>query len=123
LETQTGVIAEFPDLPSHNRVVLEFLRLRRGQIQYEQGAGGQDLAALGRSRGSLQTCVENLGRLITLPELADDRLASSSLPDAYDALSRVLADAGETEQAEKARESRDKMRSTAPDGRRYPWSQ
>jgi tetratricopeptide (TPR) repeat protein len=123
LDTQSTVIAKFPDLPAHNRVVLEFLRLRLAEVHYEHGAGGQVPTALDEARDLLQTCIENLSQLVALPELADDRLAWTSLPVAYDTLSRVLADVGDQEKAEEARQAGDKIRSTTPDGRRYPWAQ
>jgi serine/threonine protein kinase len=104
LETQTAVIAEFPDLPSHNRVLAEFMRLRLGQVGYERSAGAHDPAAMGKSRDLLEKCVENLAELTTKPALKEDRLAWSSLPVAYDALSRVLLKMGETAKAEEAEE-------------------
>jgi len=121
LETQSTVIEEFPDLPSHNRVLLEFLRLRLGQVCYERSAGVHDLKAVGVSRDLLNTSIENLTELTRQPELAGDRLAWSCLPVAYRALSRVLAQIGESEKAEQAKKIGKAIRSRTPDGRRLQW--
>ncbi len=119
LETQGSVIAGFPGLPSHNRVLLEFVRLRLGQLCHERGAGAHDLRAVGRSRELLKTCIENLTELTGRPELADDRLAWSSLPVAYEALSHVLGEIGEDEKAEQARKRAKAIRAKIPDGRSH----
>jgi tetratricopeptide (TPR) repeat protein len=121
LQTQTTLMAEFPDLPSHNRVLLEFARLRLGQVYYERNIGAPDAAALSRSRDLLQTCIENLTQLAERPELAEDRLVCSSLPLAYDVLSRVLGEIGEHEKAEEAKKKGKAMRAVIPDGRRHHW--
>ena len=123
LETQSNLIAEFPDLPSHNRVLLEFARLRLGQVQHEDNVNSPDLNAMGKPRDLLETCIDNLTELTTRPELAEDRLAWSSLPVAYDTLSRVLAQGGESQKAEEAKKSGAMIRSRTPDGRRYNWPQ
>jgi len=65
--------------------------------------------------------VENLTQLTARPELAEDRLAWSSLEIAYDALSRVFAETGENEKADEARQSGKAIRNKTPEGRRYPW--
>ena len=123
LDTQTTVIATFADLPPHNQVVREFLRLRLAQVHHELSSTERDLAALDQSRDLLETSIENLSRLITRPELTEDRLAQSSLPVAYAALGRVLDELGETGKAEHARATGNTIRSSSPDGRRYPWGQ
>ncbi len=106
LETQSTVVAEFPDLPSHNRVLLEFLRLRLGQACYQRGVGENDLDMLAKSRGLLDTCVSNLTELRQRPELAADRLADSSLPIARKALSDVLVRIGNRQDVAEAGDKR-----------------
>jgi hypothetical protein len=105
LETQSAVIAEFPDLPSHNQVLAEFMRLRLGQVCCERSTGAQNPAAPGKSRDLLETCIANLTELTARPELRKDRLAWSSLPVAYEALSHALAEIGENEKAQEAKRS------------------
>jgi len=121
LETQSGAIAEFPDLPPHNRVLLEYVRLRLAQLCHERASGTHDLNAMGTCRDLLETCIENLSELTTRPDLANDRLAWSSLPIAYDALGRLLGEMGEDEQAEEVNKRGQAIRSKMPDGRRAPW--
>ena len=123
LETQSGLIAKFSDLPSHNRILLEFVRLRLTQVCLERDGNSRDLNAAGKSRELLQRSVENLTELTTRPELAEDRLAWSSLGIAYDALSRVFAETGENEKAEEAKRSGKAIRSKMPEGRRDPWQE
>jgi len=123
LQTQGTVIVDFPDLPSHNQVFLEFVRLRLGQVCFERNIDRQDPNAVDKSRDLLETCIENLTDLTARPELAEDRLAWSSLPVAYDALSNVLAKIGEDEKAKKAKKDGEAVRSKMPDRRRHPWRQ
>jgi tetratricopeptide (TPR) repeat protein len=91
LRTQESVVARFPELPSHHRVLLEFLRLRLGQVCRDRSVHARDPEALDRSRSLLRTCVENLTELAGRPDLSDDRLARSSLPVAREALGRAVA--------------------------------
>jgi len=149
--TQSSLVAKFSDVPSHNLVLLEFLRLRLAQVQHEgtvdRGKGVRDLLperpegghrrgalvvaqkvpdtffSLNKCRDSLETCIDNLTELTTRPELAEDRLAWSSLPVAYDTLAQVLARLGESQKAEEAKKSGAMIRSSTPDGRRYIWPQ
>ncbi len=102
LQTQGTVVAEFRDLPSHNQVLREFLRLRLGQIRYQCGIEADDPRALMESRGLLETCVENLTGLTARPELATDRLALNSLPAARRALSDVLVGIGDRQKTTEA---------------------
>jgi tetratricopeptide (TPR) repeat protein len=97
LEAQGAVVAGFPDLPSHNRVLLEFLRLRLGQVCFRRNGNSRDVTALGKSRDLLETCIENLTELRSRPELAENRLAESSLTISQEALSHVLGEMGESE--------------------------
>lgn len=106
-ETQVAVVADFPDLPSHNRVLLEFVRLRLGQVLFERDRDSQDPAAVDKSRELLETSVENLTELTSRPELAANQLAWSSLQDAYEALSRVYTKAGQAEKADEAKRGRE----------------
>jgi len=103
-ENQNAVTAGFPGLPSHNRVLVEFMRLRLGQICHQRGVRAGDLRALGESRRLFETCIENLTELTGKSELAADRLAVSSLPVARNALSKVLAAIGQFEQAKANRQ-------------------
>ena len=102
LQAQEALIAEFPDLPSHNRVLLEFLRWRLGQLAYERHALRHDPQALATAAELLRTCTGRLAELTQRPELAKDRLARSTLPLAYETLSRALADLGEGPKADEA---------------------
>jgi serine/threonine protein kinase/tetratricopeptide (TPR) repeat protein len=95
LETQSAAIAESPDLPAYHRVVLEYFRLRLGQVHYQRNA--HVLAELGTTRDLLESCIDSLTQLRTTRGLADDRLAQSSLAIAADVLGRVLADLDEAE--------------------------
>jgi tetratricopeptide (TPR) repeat protein len=121
LEAQRVVIGEFPDLPSHDRVVLEFVRLRLAEVRYDREVAGQDVSAVNPARDLLDACIENLTQLIALPELTEDRLAWTSLEAAYDVLGRVLDEAGEGERAEEAKERAEGMRVRIPSGRGNPW--
>jgi hypothetical protein len=102
LETQAAAIAEFLDLPSHNRVLLEFMRLRLGQICFERCRREDDRDAWDKSRRLLETCLKNLRELVTRPELAEDRLDQSSLPVARGTLSRVHDQISQNEEAQSA---------------------
>lgn len=123
LETQSSLIATFPELPSHHRILLEFIRLRLAQVSMERNAHSQDAEAVGKSRDLLQKSVENLTQLTARPELAEDRLAWTSLEIAYDALARVFAETGENDKAKEAKRSGNAIRSKTPEGRRYPWEE
>jgi tetratricopeptide (TPR) repeat protein len=92
LQAQDAVITEFPDLPAHNRLLLEFIRLRLGQVRYERRTDQHASRAVGEARELLETCIENLTQLTKRPALAADRLARSSLPLARETLSRALAE-------------------------------
>ena len=120
LETQRGMIAEFPDLSAHDRVVLEFVRLRLAQVCYDRG-GGSGASATAACRDLLDTCIENLTELIARPELTEDRLGWTSLEAAYDVLGHVLDEAGEGEKAEEAKQRAERMRVRIPSGRGNPW--
>ena len=120
-DTQNTVMADSPNLPSHNRVLLEFVRLRLGQVSSECNVNARNLDALDNCRAFLETSIENLTELTRRPELAEDRLAWSSLSVAYDALSHVLAEIGEHDKAEEAKKDQKAIRSMIPDGRRYNW--
>lgn len=97
LAGQSTVVAEFPDLPAHHRVIVEFLRLRLGQVVCERGMREGDPQRLRRSCDLLQTCTENLAMLMEEPELATDRLLQTSLPSAREALGRAVTAAGKSE--------------------------
>ena len=119
LKTQEMVIAEFPDLPSHNRALLEFVRLRLGQIPHERSIQTHDLDEVSASRDLLETCIENLTELTERPELAEDRLTWSSLQVAYETLSHVFAEIGENEKAEQAKRSGHAIATQMPNKRRH----
>jgi tetratricopeptide (TPR) repeat protein len=103
VQTQDALVVEFPDLPSHNRVLLEFLRWRQAQLAYERSVHQHDPQALAIAGDLLRTCTDRLTGLTQQRELAKDRLARSTLPLAYETLSRVLADQGHREQADEAK--------------------
>ncbi len=90
LDRQSTCVAEFPDLPCHNRVLTEFFRLRLAQVRCERN----EPEAMPQCEAMLKTCVESLSELAANPELAEDRLARTSLPVAQAALKRVRARAG-----------------------------
>jgi hypothetical protein len=121
LETQTGVIADFPEVPAHDRVVLEFLRLRLAEVRYDRAGNGNNASTTEPSRDLLDTCIENLTELIAQPELNEDRLASTSLEAAYDILARVLDQAGQKDQAEEAKRRAEEMRAKQATGQSNPW--
>ena len=91
LETQEKVTTEFPGLPSRNRVLVQFMRLRLGQICRERGRPENDRDTLDRACQTLQACNEDLGKLTASPDLAEDRLAESLLPVAREAMRDALA--------------------------------
>jgi eukaryotic-like serine/threonine-protein kinase len=122
-QTQSNVIAGFPDLPSHNRVLLELLRLRWGQVCRERRTGGENQSALARSRDLLEACVERLTELTARPELAQDGLAWRTLPVAYETLSLVQAELGEPEKAAEATRCAQAVRSQVRVGREHDWRQ
>jgi tetratricopeptide (TPR) repeat protein len=115
------VLAGFPDLSAHHRVLLEFMRLRLAEVCYERNASAHDGAALRQSRDLLETCIQNLNQLAERPELAKDRLAWSSLPLAYDVLRRVLAETGENDKAEEAKKKGEAIARRMPDERKHKW--
>ena len=121
MQMQSLAIAKFPDLPPHNRVLLEFMRLRLTRIRHEHGVNSRDLAAIGGYRDSVEACIDSLAELAATAELADDRLVWNSLPLAYDVLSHILAEMGEHEKAEEARENGATTRRKLPDGQRQYW--
>jgi len=99
ITAQVATIGGFPDLTPHHRGLLELMRLRLGQIQMERGDDVPDGGAPVRPRGVLETCIRNLTELTARPELAQDDLTWGSLAMAYEMLSGVLAENGQTEEA------------------------
>ena len=120
-QTQSDVITRFPELPSHNQILLEFIRLRQAQASYQRNVDSYEPSAIDKSRNLLETCVENLSRLTSEPELADDRLAWSSLPAAYKTLSQVFTHADQPDKAEEAKQQAEAIPRTKPHGRRQYW--
>jgi tetratricopeptide (TPR) repeat protein len=86
VETQSALVDGLADLPSHDRVLLEFFRLRLAAVYGRQGTGSEAPDAPRRSRELLEICVRNLAELASRPKLADDRLTSSALRIAREAL-------------------------------------
>ncbi len=89
LQSQTALVTTFPNVPSHDRVLVEFFRLCLGRVC---GQGSDESNRLDTSRRSgelLQACAENLAELAKKPELADDRLVTTSLRAARDSLRRL----------------------------------
>ncbi len=82
---QAALVERFPDLPAHDRVLLEFFRFRLAVLT-AASAGPADGRGAPDARGLLGTCVENLTELCTRHDLADDRLATESLQLAKEAL-------------------------------------
>jgi len=121
LETQRDLLTNFPGLPSHNRVLLEFFRLRLAQAQFEGNAGSSVKNAAGPTRALLTTCITNLTTLLQEPELNEDRLAWNSLPVAYDALSHVLSDLGDAQAAKNAKRSGEAIRNGMSNRIRLYW--
>lgn len=87
LRAQTALVREFPHLPAHDRVLLEFFRLRLATVYDRQRAASDKTAPSDNPRHLLNTCVRNLRNLVSQPAVANDRLASSTLRIARAALS------------------------------------
>jgi serine/threonine protein kinase/tetratricopeptide (TPR) repeat protein len=102
LQAQTGVVTLLPGKPSHDQVLLEFFRLRLGQVGRERNARTPDAIALRPARALLERCIENLTGLTQRPELAGDRLAFDSLRIARETLSDLLAATGEKPKGDEA---------------------
>ena len=117
-ETQSTVVTDFPDLPSHNRVLTEFVRLRLGQVRLERDIDSQDPSALSESRKLLETSIDNLTELTNRPELTEDRLARSSLQCAYEVLSHAYAKTGQNDKAEEAQKTGEAIRNRLSDTRK-----
>ncbi len=81
-ETQDAAVESFPDIPSHNRVLREFLRLRAAEAFYKTlgNADGKDEANTVASQ--LDICIDNLTELLDRPDLTDDRLARFTVREA-----------------------------------------
>ncbi|MBC8875195.1 MAG: serine/threonine protein kinase [Planctomycetes bacterium] len=109
-EKQSTVVTNFPDLPSHNRVLLEFVRLRLGQVRFQRDIDSQDPGASSEARKLLETSIDNLTELTKRPELAEDRLAWSSLQCAYEVLGPEYAKASQKEKAEEAQKTGEEIR-------------
>ncbi|MFW6169886.1 MAG: protein kinase domain-containing protein [Planctomycetota bacterium] len=87
LQTQADLVRRFPHLPAHDRVLLEFFRLRLATV-YDRRPAGPDVAEPSNNpRQLLNTCARNLRSLSSQPAVASDRLASSTLRIARAALS------------------------------------
>ncbi|NUQ63151.1 MAG: serine/threonine protein kinase [Pirellulales bacterium] len=97
LDVQDAVVAEFPDLPSHNKVLVEFFRLRLGQVRCERSIQSGDRNGMRESRALLEQCIGGLTELAGQPELGEDRLARTSLPVARHALGRAVEAIGKDE--------------------------
>lgn len=104
VQTQSALVAGFSDLPPHDQVLLQFLRLRLAQVALERSAGSADRSVLGTHLERLEQCIAGLAELRGKPELAGDQLAQTSLPLAYDALRETLAALGQPQKAEEARQ-------------------
>lgn len=86
LQTQRELVRGFPHLADHDRVLLEFFRLRLATV-YDQRPAGLDVAEpANHPRRLLNTCVRNLRSLTSQPAVASNRLASSTLRIAQTAL-------------------------------------
>jgi len=119
LETQSKVVADFPELPSHNQVLQEFMRLRLAQVQLERDTNTNDTSSLGEFSELLERCIRNLTKLTAKPELAEDGLAWSSLSAGYRTLSHILTELGENERAEEARKNGAAIHKRTVDRRRH----
>jgi tetratricopeptide (TPR) repeat protein len=91
-ETQAVLVDGFPELPAHDRVLLEFFRLRLAAIHLRPGGNPAGQSGSFGARDLLDTCVRNLTELTGGHDLVDDRLASTTLQLAEDALSRLGRD-------------------------------
>jgi len=118
-QTQAAVVENYTDLPPHHRLLTEFMSLRLVQVRLEQSPG--DLSVLNRSADLLESCIETLTRLAESPELSDDRLVWSSLPEAYETLSNVYSRLGQDEQAKAAGRLADETGERIPEGPRNIW--
>lgn len=122
-QTQSKMIAASPSLPPHNRVLLELVRLRWTQIRREHCAAANDRSGLSSVGESLETCIAQVTELTERPELAQDGLALSALPAAYETLSLVRAELGEAERAGEAARVGQSLRSQLHAGRQAGWRQ
>jgi len=121
LATQAALVTAAPDLPSHHRVLLEFIRLRLAQVALAGGSLRQGACVLGECSGLLDACITNLTELTGTPELADDRLAWHSLSLAYSSMGKVLDAMGEHEQSENMKQQALSTRSRMADLRTDCW--
>lgn len=119
-ETQNRVVTDFPGLPSHNRVLLEFMRVRLGQVLLERNERARDPDTAGEARELLETAVENLTQLTKVSALAENRLAWSSLRDAYKTLSREYASLGQKEKSEEAKRNGEALLDHVSNPRKRP---
>jgi len=91
LDRQSACVEEFPDLPPHNRVLIEFFRLRLAQVHYEGNPAAHDSEAMQRCRTLLGESIEGLTELGEKRELSEDRLLRTSLTAARQTLGRLRA--------------------------------
>jgi tetratricopeptide (TPR) repeat protein len=100
LQSQSALVAKFPDLSPHSRVLLEFVRLRLAQVLAQAEGRSNGLDGPDTPCELLTTCVENLTQLASHPGLKDDRLAQSSLQAARDALRPGIVESGRDAKAQ-----------------------
>jgi len=91
LQTQEALVAGLADPTLHDRVLTEFMRLRLGEICGPGRGEAEHPDASREPVDLLQTCVRNLTELMNRTELADDRLAATSLQAARNALVHARA--------------------------------
>ena len=96
LQGQERAIARFRELPVHQRVVCEFMRLKLAQTLSARSEQKDD-DALREARDLLEICVARLSDLSERPELSEDRLTHAALPIAVEALNGALARASQSE--------------------------
>lgn len=88
LDAQSILVERFPDVPDHDRVLVEFFRLKLATLRLRlNDAPHRDPST--EAEAMLDVCVENLAALRRRRELVDDRLTASSLRLAQNALDRV----------------------------------
>ena len=121
VQMQSAAVAEFPDLPPHNRALAEFFRLRLTQIRFEHALDSHDLAAVGGCRDALEASIESLTQLTAIAELADDRLVWNALPLSYDVLSQMLVEIGRPQESDAAEAKAAIIRRRLPEAQRLNW--
>lgn len=117
---QEALVTRFPDLSPHDRVLLEYFRLRLAQVQLDRSSFAREERALVACQSAIERCIASLLQVTEKPELAGDQLARTSLPLAYEVMGQLYARRGYHEEAHQAltqaKAARSKSRAAHPSG-------